>query len=82
MVKYIMDIIKEFFSRNKEKIIIAIVIWIILLILVGCPLTMAIVDGKTTGDASLFGLVERFINWFAKPLDSLGGAFFKFWSLS
>ena len=70
-----MDIIRDFLSRNKATIIIAIVMWIVILLLVGCPLTMAIVDAENVGGTSLFSIIEGTINWFAKPLDSLTGAF-------
>ena len=75
MVKYIMDMIRDFLNRNKATIIIAIVMWIVILLLVGCPLTMAIVDAENVGGTSLFSIIEGTINWFAKPLDSLTGAF-------
>ena len=78
MVKYIMDMIRDFLNRNKATIIIAIVMWIVILILVGCPLTMAIVDEEAAGGTSLFSIIEGTINWFAKPLDSLTGAFSNF----
>ena len=73
-----MDIIKDFLSRNKATIIIAIVMWIVILLLVGCPLTMAIVDAETTGGTSLFSIIEGTINWFTNPVDALSGAFSNF----
>ena len=48
------------------------------IILVGCPLTMAIVQTGKAGESSIVGLVEGFIQWFSKPMDSLAGSFLHF----
>lgn len=73
-----MERIRAFLEEKKSSIIVAIVIWIFLLFLVGCPLTMAIVQAGKAGESSIVGLVEGFIQWFSKPMDSLAGSFLHF----
>lgn len=73
-----MERIRAFLEEKKSSIIVAIVIWVFLLFLVGCPLTMAIVQNGKAGESSIVGLVEGFIQWFSKPMDSLAGSFLHF----
>lgn len=73
-----MERIRAFLEEKKSSIIVAIVIWVFLLFLVGCPLTMAIVQTGKAGESSIVGLVEGFIQWFSKPMDSLAGSFLHF----
>ena len=73
-----MERIRAFLEEKKSSIIVAIVIWVFLLFLVGCPLTMAIVQAGKAGESSIVGLVEGFIQWFSKPMDSLAGSFLHF----